>query len=313
MSNITSIPAPRVPFIDERTGLISREWYRFFLNLFTLTGSGTTDASWTDLQLTPTTQPYMIDVDLQGMGSVCPVCQSVTPSDDPALQVLPAYPVPTDDAALVPGTPEQRVQDLIIPSYPEQTPFDVLAPINPVGFTQRVENLSSDVQGLMLAPPVTDPGVSSRRGGMRKTSTIQTIGSLGGSWVSITNYDADGFTTAGGSGVSTALAAGTLTVSAPGDYVVIVNITATFDGVAATRIYGMQVYDTIAAAIVPNVGGIVVIPPSETYDMFTISLPVVISATQVNHPLIVQIGTGSSFTTFAVVNATFAMYSVGPV
>jgi len=311
--NVTSIPAPRVPFIDEHTGLISREWYRFFLNLFTLTGSGTTDASWTDLQIAPATQPVMVDVDLQGMGSVCPVCQGVTPSDDPALQVLPAYPVPTDDAALVPGTPEQRVQDLIIPPYPEQTPFDVLAPMNPVGFTQRVESLMSDVQGLTLAPPVIYPGTSTRRGGMRKTSTIQNIGSLGGSWVSITNYDADGFTATGGSGVSTALAAGTLTVSAPGDYVVIVNITATFDGVAATRIYGMQVYDTIAAAIVPNVGGIVVIPPSETYDMFTISLPVVISAAQINHPLIVQIGTGSSFTNFAVVNATFAMYSVGPV
>jgi len=298
--NVTSIPAPRVPFIDERTGLISREWYRFFLNLFTLTGSGTTDASWTDLQLTPANQMVSVDVDSAGIGSVCPVCQGTVPSDDPALQVLPAYPVPTDDAALVPGAPEQ-------------TPFDVLAPMNPVGFTQRVENLSSDVQGLLLAPVPFDPGTYVRRGGMRKTSTIQNIGSLGGSWVSITNYDADGFTATGGSGVSTALAAGTLTASAPGDYVVIVNITATFDGVAATRIYGMQVYDTIAAAIVPNVGGIVVIPPSETYDMFTISLPVVISAAQINHPLIVQIGTGSSFTTFQVVNATFAMYSVGPV
>ena len=38
--NITNIPAPRVPFIDERTGLMAREWYRFFLNLFVLTGSG---------------------------------------------------------------------------------------------------------------------------------------------------------------------------------------------------------------------------------------------------------------------------------
>lgn len=41
MANITSIPAARVPFIDERTGLISREWYRFFLNLYGLAGSGT--------------------------------------------------------------------------------------------------------------------------------------------------------------------------------------------------------------------------------------------------------------------------------
>ena len=53
MPNITSIPAPRVPFIDERTGLISREWYRFMLNLFTLTGSGASDISVTDLAVAP--------------------------------------------------------------------------------------------------------------------------------------------------------------------------------------------------------------------------------------------------------------------
>lgn len=34
MANITIIPAPRVPFIDERTNDISREWFLFLLNLF---------------------------------------------------------------------------------------------------------------------------------------------------------------------------------------------------------------------------------------------------------------------------------------
>lgn len=51
--NITDIPAPRVAFIDARTGLMAREWYRFFLNLFTLTGSGTTDITLADLQVAP--------------------------------------------------------------------------------------------------------------------------------------------------------------------------------------------------------------------------------------------------------------------
>lgn len=54
--NITNIPAPRVPIIDERTGLLSREWYRFFFNLFNLTGNG----NWTslqDLQLGPPSSP----------------------------------------------------------------------------------------------------------------------------------------------------------------------------------------------------------------------------------------------------------------
>ena len=55
MANVTltNITPPRVPLTDERTGLISREWYRFFLNLFELTGSGQNTASLTDLQVGP--------------------------------------------------------------------------------------------------------------------------------------------------------------------------------------------------------------------------------------------------------------------
>ena len=51
--NITNITPPRVPLVEERTGLISREWYRFFLNLFFLTGSGQSNASLEDLQHAP--------------------------------------------------------------------------------------------------------------------------------------------------------------------------------------------------------------------------------------------------------------------
>jgi hypothetical protein len=36
--NITKIPAPRVPLVDDRTGLISREWFRFFNNIYVITG-----------------------------------------------------------------------------------------------------------------------------------------------------------------------------------------------------------------------------------------------------------------------------------
>jgi len=51
--NLTNITPPRVPLTDERTGLISREWYRFFLNLFNLTGGGSNVTSLTDLQVGP--------------------------------------------------------------------------------------------------------------------------------------------------------------------------------------------------------------------------------------------------------------------
>jgi hypothetical protein len=36
----TQITPPRVPLTDERTGAVSREWYRWFYNLYTITGGG---------------------------------------------------------------------------------------------------------------------------------------------------------------------------------------------------------------------------------------------------------------------------------
>ena len=51
MPNILEIIPPRVPLTDARTGLISREWYRFFFDLFTKIGP--TSVSIEDLQLGP--------------------------------------------------------------------------------------------------------------------------------------------------------------------------------------------------------------------------------------------------------------------
>jgi hypothetical protein len=39
--NATQITPPRVAIIDERTGAVSREWYRWFYSLYDLVGSGT--------------------------------------------------------------------------------------------------------------------------------------------------------------------------------------------------------------------------------------------------------------------------------
>lgn len=63
MLNITQIPAPRVDFIDPRSGFMSREWYRFFVNLFMLTGNGSNTVSLTDLQVGPPTQETIIELD----------------------------------------------------------------------------------------------------------------------------------------------------------------------------------------------------------------------------------------------------------
>ncbi len=55
--NITNIPSNRVEIIDPKTGMVSREWYRFFLNLFNLAGSGGNQTSLDDLQVGPPPQP----------------------------------------------------------------------------------------------------------------------------------------------------------------------------------------------------------------------------------------------------------------
>lgn len=68
----TTITPPRVPLTDPRTGLISREWYRFFLNLFNLTGSGTNTTTLVDLQLGPADQQQdtsQVDALGQALGS----------------------------------------------------------------------------------------------------------------------------------------------------------------------------------------------------------------------------------------------------
>lgn len=84
--NITRIPGSRVPLMDPQTGLVSREWFRFFNNLFIQTGSGTTSVTIDDLEIEPNanTQAQADIAELQ--------------SEIQALQVAPVYapPVPSD-------------------------------------------------------------------------------------------------------------------------------------------------------------------------------------------------------------------------
>ena len=61
-----------MPFIDERTGLMAREWYRFFLNLFVLTGSGNNPVSLEELQIGPPNQPDLAELLIQINQNIAP-------------------------------------------------------------------------------------------------------------------------------------------------------------------------------------------------------------------------------------------------
>lgn len=70
---LTNITPPRVPLLDDRTGLVSREWYRFFVNLFNLTGAGQNTTTLSDVQVGPMglsdTQYAVLESEIVGLQS----------------------------------------------------------------------------------------------------------------------------------------------------------------------------------------------------------------------------------------------------
>lgn len=97
--DVTNIPPPRVPVIDERTGLISREWYRFFVSLFNLTGAGSNPVSLSDIQKGP--PPLTVD-DLGNPPdpNVGPPLQDVSAQINAAVQDLVVGPQPQESNTL---------------------------------------------------------------------------------------------------------------------------------------------------------------------------------------------------------------------
>ena len=92
--NVTNIPAPRTPLTDPVTGLLSREWYRFFLNLFILTGSGSNPISLEDLQIGPpnVTIDEINNVVDNSNANLAPAIQDPSAEIDAAVQNLAVSP-----------------------------------------------------------------------------------------------------------------------------------------------------------------------------------------------------------------------------
>lgn len=67
LTDITRIPAPRVPVTEGPDGIMSRPWYRYFTNVFTLLGVGQNPVSLTDLQLGPAVETPHLRLTRYGM------------------------------------------------------------------------------------------------------------------------------------------------------------------------------------------------------------------------------------------------------
>jgi hypothetical protein len=141
--NITNIPAPRTPLTDPVTGLLSREWYRFFLNLFILTGSGSNPISLEDLQIGP---PFA-------------TVDEITNSTDIKIQGFATS--PSQDALLAQiAELQKQVQAAELSSQGA-----VMA------LQAQLTNLATDVQGLAVSPPVTPQLKRARYGSFYDTTT----------------------------------------------------------------------------------------------------------------------------------------------
>ena len=141
--NLTNLPAPRVPIVDERTGLISREWYRFFLNLFTLVGDGSNPTNLEELQLGP---PFATVDEINNSTNVKIQGFATSPSQDALLAQIAEL--------------QKQVQ---------ATELSAQGAV--MSLQAQLANLATDVQGLAVSPPVTPQLKRARYGSFYDTTT----------------------------------------------------------------------------------------------------------------------------------------------
>jgi len=177
MLNVTNIPAPRVSIIDERTGLISREWYRFFLNLFTLVGQGNNPTSLDDIQVGPPSQQINVLVTNNITDQAPPSVPFVSVADNQALAPpsTPFVQIADNQALAPPSTPFVQIADnqalaptfiqLSIPNY-----ADLLPPVIPTTASSGTVT-SVDVSG-------GSTGVTFSGGPITTSGTITMAGTL---------------------------------------------------------------------------------------------------------------------------------------
>lgn len=158
------------------------------------------------------------------------------------------------------------------------------------------------------AAPANTSGTQ-QLGGIIKTTASSAI-TLGASFVSVTNYDTTTFTTS--VGITTDLTAGSIKVSVAGNYIITLSLLCTYTSdVVSNRAFGIRLFDTTDSVAIINT---TLSAPQYTSALSdSLTAHVTIPAARLNHPLILQVGNGNTFLTFAVGSATVSAVSVGPI
>jgi len=95
--NPTQLTPPRVELIDQRSGAISREWYRFFLSLLTATQTNPLDQAGNEWKYKYV--PYACVVEVLHRATAVGMVFSITSGSDDIMQ---SSPVPSGGTAGVP-------------------------------------------------------------------------------------------------------------------------------------------------------------------------------------------------------------------
>jgi hypothetical protein len=139
MPDITQIMPPRVPLVDQRTGLISREWYRFFFNQFEKVGSS--GESLEDLQLGPVATDDFVFEFIKNITQF-----AIQPAQD-------------------------GVIDQIAEMQKQIQAADLSSEGALMALQAQLANLVTDVQALAVSPPVTPQLKRARYGSFYDTTT----------------------------------------------------------------------------------------------------------------------------------------------
>ena len=161
--SLTRIPGNQVPVL-ENNGLMSREWYRFFYNLFQLTGGGSSAITPAELQAEVdaldtavaglTVEVNNLDTQVTSLdGSVNALGNQVAAVEDEANY---SYLAPPNDQTEV----QKVIQDVALNQIAaNQTEIQkALQDVSLSQMTANINNLSSMVQDLALAPPTITNG-----------------------------------------------------------------------------------------------------------------------------------------------------------
>ena len=156
--SLTRIPGNQVPVL-ENNGLMSREWYRFFYNLFQLTGGGSSDITPAELQAEVdaldtavaglTVEVNTLDTQVTSLdGSVNALSNQVAAVEDEANY---SYLEPANDA----GEVQKAIQGAQL-SYLTANQDQIQKAIQDAKLSQMessVNTLATIVQGISLSPP----------------------------------------------------------------------------------------------------------------------------------------------------------------